>query len=483
MAQFECIQCEHAFASEKERPRCPKCMRVHGVRVVADLTRSERSGRARGIAALASLLVVFAVAVAWWTRSADLAGSAGERHAEVDVADALAGLGSEHESLAGCLHADEALAAWAVSVAESGAPLARASAIIQALRDRERLGFETGSLTEPRAELCKGVGASENFDEIKDKGRPVLYPLQVSVVVTGALRSLDVSAAVVEILGVSGLKSPLDPSGVLGYFGVVVDDGTGARVVFDPYGGRDEHPLSAKHQVLTDSQVVAAALGLQAITRLSAQGNAALALREVQVGLKLHRNSPVLRSIRAAALSANGGLNEAEQATRSALQLRPDAARHNQLATYLLERGRIKEATLAVGKALQLSPGFASAHLVLAGAHMAQGQLDEARQAVAQAEQLDAQVPGLLLTHAQLHAASGDIAGAVTYAERALAQQPAQPQLHLSLGRLYLAAGREEDARSSARRAIELAPKERRAQMRKVVVAVLGEGYLPDVEQ
>lgn len=488
--RFLCVQCDESFESGEERPRCPKCMRIHGIQPLgAGGTTTEGRSRA-GLYGLVGFVALAGVAAAVLLGRGDDGASEGA----AGVVAKLEVKGVDVGELSAVLEADEPIAAFAQkAIAGHGDPVARARAVSAGLRARaDKQAFVPWSLADPR-EAPPMVAAKVWSAIAEDGARQKLYPLEVSALAVAALRAVDVPAQVVEIQGYEGDRAPLDPSGCIGYYGVGVPaagagsdpkagpDATGLTV-FDPYGGRETTPKSGGVVPLSDGEVLAAALGLRALQAAVWKADSSAALVDVEAALSLWPNSASLRSARAVALAAGGGVREGERALEAAAQLRADAPRLNNLATYALQRGDVDTASKRVTGALERAPEFAAARVVLAGVHLAQGEPELAKAELDQAQRLDPDLPTLALGWAQYFAAKGDFDEAVRRAERAVELRSKQPLLHLTLGRLYRAAGRYDDLRRAARKALALTPQSRRSEMRQMIKAVLGPTALEEPE-
>ena len=319
-----------------------------------------------------------------------------------------------------------------------------------------------------------------------------MYSLEFCAALVAALRSAGASLAVVELQAGAGVSatSP-DPSGYLGYYGIAEQaDGERPPRLFDPFAAvaseaeaaveLEPLPVTANGQVLSDDQVAAAFLGLEALSQLRLEP--AVALTEVDAALRLWPRSAVLRSIHARVLSVTAGVSEAEREARAALQLRPDAPRHLHLATYLVEQGDVGAAQAELAQALVADSAFAPAQLLTAALSAAKGQVDEAKATVMRLIQTQPDLPGVFLTAAQIEAAGGDLPAAITLAEKALVQRPESPEVYLALAQLHLAAGDRPAMREQLRRLLAVTVPGRQAEVKAQLVAMFGAGALSEVE-
>jgi Flp pilus assembly protein TadD len=474
--QYLCVQCDEQFeVTQGDKPRCPKCLRVHGLRPV-DAAAPEADTRSRKWLWLGVVLVAAAVVFAV-SRRPDQAKPS-EPGAKLAVAASQ--LHSAAGDDAGLLEPNDAVAAWAKRVAGSaGSASERAGAVVKAIRARAQAqAFVPWSLVEARdaPEPLRPDAVLKAIE--KDGARQTLYPLEAVALATAALRTLDVGAFVGVVQAYPGDAAPPDASGRLGYFALVVRDGQREQW-FDPFGGRSGEPSPDARAVLDDAQAVAGMLALRAL-HAQARGDSAAALKLAQGALSLWPQSASARGVRGAVLLGSGGVPEGERELQAALQLRADPPQYNNLAMLRLAQGDADAAAKLVAKALEHTPDYAAAQLTLASVHMASGEQDLARAALERAERLDPAIPALPLTWAQYHMAAGELDQAIARAERAVELRPKNPQVLVMLGRIYREAGRYDEMRSMAQKALAVSSSAQREQVRQLIAQLLGPTALLD---
>jgi len=477
--KFLCVNCDETFDFEGEgRARCPKCMRVHGIREAAAAPGKQESGSRKwlglgvGVLALAGA-VTFAVfeqqrITPGVVESAPLSGSVIERQ--------MAALGIALGDLKPLLDQSDAVRAFAKKAAgDKDAPADQAARVVAALRERaSKRAFVPWSQIDPRDTLP--MTPEQVLAAISKDGAGLqLYPLEVATLATVALRTLDVSAMVAEIYAFEGDRSPLDPSGRLGYFGVALLDEAGkVSVVLDPYGGRQSQPKSSDVAVLNDLQTFGAALNLRALCRALRQLRPADALVDAKAAVKLTPRSASVRGGYAAVALSNGGVDEGEAELEAAAQLRRDSPRRNNLAVLLLAKGDAEAATKEIAQALSEHREFAAGHATLASIHLATGAREPAFNELKEADRIDPELPNLALLWAHYFATQGDLDRALEKAEQGVARRPNDAQAHLMLGRIYRETGRLDQMRRSAQRVLELVPSTQRAETEQMVRQLLG---------
>jgi tetratricopeptide (TPR) repeat protein len=357
----------------------------------------------------------------------------------------------------------------------------------------ERMHRQTRSWSLERPLRREVLTAKQIFAMI-DSGqeRSELYPLELATAMTALLRERGVKAMVAEVWEFDGARAPADPSGMLGYFVTAVYDEGGSEepsAYFDPWGGRRDVQLSAV-RVLRDTEVLAAALGTDALRIFSRSGDGAKALPMVETALRLDPVSPSLRDVNATILSESGGLAPAMAEFDAARQLRGDGPRQLNLVPILLAQAamlkangqeaaaeaQFNEGNRIVGEVIEKWPRYGRAHILLATIHLGLGELGRALVELEAAKALDADAPMLWAVWAQLDLAESDPVGAAAKIKHAVDLDPDNWQLRIQAARLLQATGDEEAARLNVAAALELVPPDKRTEVRDLVERMIGPG-------
>jgi tetratricopeptide (TPR) repeat protein len=478
--RYHCVQCDQEFemTESEDKPRCPKCLRSHGLRPIERAAAAPSRSQRTGSLVLLGLIVVAGGGGYWfWQKSHSAAKSA----AVLDAGDlrerARQAAGLDIGDAADLLTADDAIEAFAKKATDGKSSADdKAKAIVAAIQARaKKQAFVPWSLLEPRDTQAQ-TAAQTLAALAKDGARNQLYPLEVAALGVAALRSQDVPAQVVEVSGNGTERTPLDPSGRLGYYAVGVSStGSGAQLhAYDVYGGRATPIAPADTAALSDMQAVGSLLSLRALQRLVHAADLAGALQFADASTKLSPSSATTRGVRGAVLLATGGKDEGARELEAAAQLRPGAAQQNNLAMYALATGDSDRAAKLIAQALAGAPDYASGHLSLASVHLARLDRDLARGELTQAERLDPRLPALPMAWAELFASSGDLMQAQSRAEEAVRLRPKSPETHLLLARIHRQSGHYDAMRAEARKVLELAPASQKDQISQVLTAVLG---------
>lgn len=479
--QYHCVQCDQVFTLESsdDKPRCPKCLRQHGLRPV-EAAKAQPS--ARSAAPVIGLVVLLAAAGGGFAlyRNATTHPKGqvplSPINAEALREDAKAITGQDPEKLANLLEADAALKDFAKSATkgQDGAP-AQAKAICAGLAQRrEKQAF----VPWPRVEAREGspLTAAETWQAIqRDGARQRLYPLELSALAVAALRSVGVPALLAEVYRYPGEPAPLDPSGRLGYYAVALPkQGDAPAQVFDAYGGRTTTPSANDVRVLNDAQALGAAYALRAQAQADNAGDLKAGLSDSELAVKLSPSSASVRSVRASLLMATGGIEAGTRELDAAVQLRSDAARRNNLATLGLVTGNADSAAKEVAAALAEAPDFALGHITLATVHLMRGEQELARAELEKAERLEPDLAVLPQIWAQFFASANDIDQALAKAQEAVRRRPKDMQALLVLARVDRAAGRYDDMREQARKIMAATPPDQQERLKELLRGMLG---------
>lgn len=481
--KYLCVHCDERFEHEGEgKPRCPACMRVHGIEKVGPDPKAKERPKWLVPAVVAGVIAAVVAGYVVWARETPdtVSGDAPVEPLErSELLGYVRNAGAEVEdSLVGLLEADETIEGFAEeATGGAGSAVAKAEAVVEAIRARASAqAFVPWSTSSPRDTPLRGpVQTLEALRE--DGGRAKLYSLEVAALAVAALRAVGVPAMVADIYAFPGDRTPPDPSGHFGYYGIAVwqgEPGRGEPTILDPYGGRGTEPDADDVRVLSDVQVLGAALTHRAIHLLVHEGDSDRAFDLVQNALKLDRRSPHVRSVRGAVLLVSGGTEEGARELEAAAQLRPDAPRHNNLAGLALAQQDVERAAREVAAALERHPDFAGGHATLAAVHLARSEVDEAGTELRRAEELDPTLPTLPMLWANYHLATHEPDRAAEYAMQAIERRPHDWSVRLNAARVLRIAGRYDEMRRQARRILEDAPDGQERAVRQLIEQVLG---------
>ena len=476
--KYFCAHCDEEFVLEEAegKPRCPQCMRKGGVEPVQALAPEGRGSRPWLL--IAALVIV------------------------------VAGIGyGVHQSMAVTL--DETPPLRPLQARELSAYLARDQVRVGAYESMMMLPADFSGWPETAAETAAQMhGESSSWSLEQPLPREVLtadqtfammdaheervqfYPLELATAMTALFRQRGTKAMVAEVWEFEGARAPADPSGMLGYFVAAVYDDSGSEepsAYFDPWGGRGAVTVSSV-RVLRDTEVLAAALGTEALRIFARSGDGAKALPMVETALLLDPVSPSLRAVSAAILVESGGVVEAVKEFEAALQLRPDGPRQlNLVQLHLAQAGLLEmngqraaaeagfsKANRMVADVIEKWPRYGRAHLVLATIHLGLGESERARVELEAAEALDPDAPMLSAVWAQYHLAEGDPIAAAAKMTRAVHLDPDNWQLRLQAARVLQGVGDDEAAIENIDVALQLVIPGKRAEVRRFVERMMG---------
>ncbi|MEM7448363.1 MAG: hypothetical protein AAF355_08990 [Myxococcota bacterium] len=336
--------------------------------------------------------------------------------------------------------------------------------------------FRTWSLYTPRDTTFMNPAEVLEVLNAKDTARIKLYPLELALFGTVGLRQIGIDAMVVEILDYEGARRPPDPSGHFGYFGIAVPTSERSLEIIDPYRGSQSSPSGDSLRVLTDTQVLAAVRGHQAMYQLVHEGNGQTALDHVETALRLDPQSPAIRTVHAYVLIEAGNAPLGFEELETALRIRADAPRRNNMASMLLQPPNtdLERAQRLIGKALESHPDYAGAHANLAAIHLSKQEYGQAYSELQAAEQLDPSLLPLPLLFAQYHASLGEIEEASRRALQAIERAPHHWRTRLLAAKVLRFAGDYDGMRAQALEIMNLVPSGQKEAVRQTIRQLLG---------
>jgi tetratricopeptide (TPR) repeat protein/DNA-directed RNA polymerase subunit RPC12/RpoP len=479
--KYFCAHCDEEFTPEQPeaKPRCPRCMRRSGVEPVSEAPVPSASGRRASIIALVALAIVALGYAAYRYQSVALEETPPSR--PLDAAELAAYL--ERDQIDAGVHG----AMFSLPASVEGWPVDPNALTTELHKESSRWSLER-ALPRPVFSADETLAALQASEE-----RVELYPLELAVAMTALLRAQGVDAMVAEVWAFGEGEAPPDPSGMLGYFvcAVLTPATNEPAAFYDPWGGRGEVSPSAL-RVLRDTEVVGAALGIEAVRVFARSGDGGEALPMVETALRLDPLSPSLRVVHATVLVESGGVPQALQELGAAVELRRDAPRELNMAQLKLAEAGIlaangeggaaevalAEANRIVTGLIERSPRYGRAHLTLATIHLGLSDLDRARIELETAERLSPGSPMLWAAWAQYHLAVEEFDAAATTMNRAIALDPENWQLRLQAAGVLRAAGDAEAARKNGDEALRLVTPERRNELRSYIDQMMGPARL-----
>lgn len=487
--RYLCLSCDHKFEiadAANAKIRCPKCMRVTGIEALPEAGAKSISAAHQKWLVPALVLGALALVSGYvvWRKNTPAAVGETVRTSPLETAQLLGHLerlGVQDRTLA------SAFCEVQSTVQPEGADaVAKARDALQKFRAfSSARGFVRWSLGVPRETAPQNGCTVFSWVSAANAAKRI-YPLEAALALASWLRGAGVDARIAEVFAFPGDRSPPDPSGHFGYFGVTVrnqEDASAFDAFLDPWGGHSSTPEANDVRELTDVEAVGAWMNLKAIHLLVRETDLERAMETSSLAVRLNPRSPATRSVRGAILLASGGANEGLQEFESALQLRADPPRRNLLAGVFLAQGRGDEANREIGQALSDAPDYAAGHATLAALHLTSGNNDEALLELQTAERLDSDLHVLPGLWANYYATIGDSARALVYAQQSVLRNPSDVQTRFTAARIYRQVSRYDDMRREAREILARTPEARRGEMEQLIRRMLGALALEDPEE
>lgn len=313
-------------------------------------------------------------------------------------------------------------------------------------------------------QLAKGDGAQ-------------LYPLEVATVLAWYLGTEEIPVRVGERLGVRD-GTPVDPSGVIGRYVLVVGD---SKTVVDPFAPGDE--VAAKDvRVLEDTQVLGAWMGLHGARSFFGRGDVSSCVRWSDRSLKLDSRSATVRGLRGQCLMRVSGPDEGLREIDVALNLQRDAPRLRFMAEGVLlgVPPDLNRAVVFVDEALGLAPNYAELLAVRANLHLARGEIGQARPLIERAARLAPDALGVPLARAQLSIQSKDMASAIRFAKQSTEVQSHDWNRRMAAAAILRMAGDYDSMRKEARAILGMVPGAQKSRVEQMIKQFLGPTALDD---
>ena len=510
--QYTCANCEHVFESNDKKPRCPQCLRRHGLisddapaaagKGGAGKGGAATGGAAGGAAAPSSAGLFWAergrlvvLGVLFVVVTAGVILFLVSRRKKVDNGPRNVGMGPVSAAKLKAVARRRGSRLEVVHFAPDAAILAYG----KTLRNIQDGGVVAEKLLAPIRRAI-GIGpAPKGFLKVRAPGRVKRGPVLTAAQLFGALqkkepltvtsyelaslylaeaRAAGLHAVMAEIYGHKDLKGPADPAGFVGAFGVAIyrDNTFKDRplVVVDPARGKLN--ATREFEVLTDLRAAAEGLGHQALNLLETDNNAREAVQTMDAALRLAPQSATLLAARGMLLLKSGGIEPALDAFRAARSLREDAPRYLCVAVGLLGKRDTARALNNIDLALGRDPNYALGYAMKAMILLTQARADEAAGQLDKAQELDPTLPEVLQTRAMLLLSADKKDQALALLRQVIAAEPFDDQARFQLWRVLFVTGDTEAAAKAAKEWLAVVPSARRPMMRQQIEA-FKEGY------
>ncbi len=454
--QYRCTSCKETFdVPSGDKPRCPKCLRIHNVEPLK--SKRKKASQNRGpIIFFAIIAIGVGSYMAWYFSQGEDEEPEEERTVEIgplseeELRDYLKNRRVKGSDIVIPFAESDEVKAFAQKAARGKASDGeKAQALLDALRERVSDNHEHYISISPRG--SKILSPSETLAALQSDDPYEPYAFEIAALMVTACRSIGVPAVLAEVHQFANSKAPTDGSGVQGYYVAALPRGESYRrpILYDPTSGRFEDSAEAEAEVMTDGEAVSASMTLRALWEAAHNGNASRAERLSSKALDLRSGSATALAARGTVrllggggqLSAGAALEEYERA----LRIRPDPQRKVLAARILLAPKHPRRAEEMVRSALTEADECAAAHAILGLIHLSNQRVEEAQASLLTAEQLSPRDPHIALMWVQYHVAQQDLETAMEAAQAVVDRIPNDPQPRLMLAQILY-----EDARYDA---------------------------------
>jgi Tfp pilus assembly protein PilF len=459
---FTCRNCGTAFAVEEgEKPRCPKCLRVHGV----DGGRGEgEPSAARGRARpwmVGILVVAVGGAAGVYFALRPPRGKVGASGAGVDAAvvEALKARGIPESDVVVPVGESPALAeAGKQALAGKATPAEQAAALAAAAEGLLRAsGGRPGREDLLRTQLPRT--GPKAFEELQS-GVPGAYAIEITSILVSMARAAGLKAEAYELRTSPRPRLRPEPFPQLSDLGVAIlaSDPKAKPTVLDVQLGKI---VEAEGRVLSDVRLAGHLYSARA-GHFYLRGEGTRANRESEWAVKLDEESPAVTATRGVVLLAFGQNDAALAALRRASEIGGGGRWDLLVCMALLRAERNEEALPLCKRAADREPGQTGPLVALAYAYLAQGEVDKAMEVVERARKIDEDDPEVHKGLAQVFVAQGNAARAHEELSKALKLDPKTRGAHLMRALLAMKDLDFDAAVSALRQEVEVDPENER---------------------
>ncbi len=447
--KYKCIPCNHEFEAEDNiKPRCPRCLKINDVEKVelsADVSKKKFPYVPIAVLAVVGLVTAFY----FYTKEK------GEIQPQTELKDTKSlfdELGIPKEEAINPCEAGPKVSAFAKEAASGKKGSDGLEALYRGLIKLKEQGKwrphhqrEAAASRPLTAEKMSEAFLGDNKEPLQATS------YELSCFLYAAALSLDIDVSMVEILSFKGEKSPADPEGKLGRFGVVPASGTEAAnaPVFDPYGARAKDAAQADIAVMSQREAMAPYFAISALSLLNSN-NMSAAANLNDIAIKLDPQNPYYRAGRGIIFGNTGVASEALVEFEKALKARPDAVQKVNIAEILLLSNPFdKRPEIEVMAALSVMPDYARAHALMGMIHLMRDEKAEAETSLSIAERLDPNSPSIAMYWARYYATTMNSDEAVEKAKLAVTLSDRSVSALVALAGIYRGTARFDEMRST----------------------------------
>lgn len=501
--RYICANCDHSFETDDKRPRCPQCLRRHGLMAengksqpkagqgsndAKDKGAPSRSDGAKGApqdAGRRRLIIGAAVAVVLVGGGVGAYLGLRSKPADNGPKDVALGPVSAKTLLAVArrrgtpvtmvyFQADAAIRAAGRRYARNRDGGKVAAALLKEVR--QTVGAKGMHIRRPgRTKHGALLAASSLYAAIRAKDVVTVYSYELTSLYLALARAAGLHAVMAEIYRHSDRKGPADPLGHVGHFGVAIYTKASFKgrpvMVVDP--ARGTLNAAKEYEVLTDLRALAHGLALEALQLAENQSEAAAAIERMDAALRLAPRSATLLAAKGMFLLKSGGVAPALDAFLAARSIREDAPRYLLVAMSYTQKdaakGVMNRALSNMDQAISRDPGYALAYVMKADLLLRQGKVDLASSQLDKAQEIDANLVEAIQARALIQLAAGKKTSGVALLRKAVKLDPLDDQARFQLWRVLLQLDQPDAAKVAAKDWLAMLPSASRPQARQLM--------------
>jgi tetratricopeptide (TPR) repeat protein len=501
--RYTCANCDHSFDTQDDKPRCPQCLRRHGLLAEDGKSKASKDKKSKGTGgeegasgadSVRDVLrdrerrrLIISAVVAVVLVGGGVAAYFGLRSKPVDEGPKNVALGPVSAKTLRAVarrrgtpvatiyfQADKAIIAAGRRYGRNSDGSKVAAALLKEVR--RTLGPKGLRIRRPGRTKHGGLhSASQIFAAIASKDVITVYSYELASLYLALARAAGLHAVMAELYRHSDRKGPADPLGHVGHFGVAIyakAKFVGRPVmVVDP--ARGTLNAAKEYEVLTDLRALAHGLALEALQLAEKQSEAARAIEGMEAALRLAPQSATLQAAKGMLLLKSGGVDPALNAFLAARSIREDAPRYLLVAMAYTQKdaakGVMNRALSNMDQAISRDPSYALAYVMKADLLLRKGKVDLASAQLDRAQEIDANLVEALQARGLIMLASGKKGPGVALLRKAVKMDPLDDQARFQLWRVLLQLDQADEAKTAAKDWLAMLPSANRPQARQLM--------------
>jgi|GEM_PF-3835516 tetratricopeptide (TPR) repeat protein len=381
MSLYHCNNCQKSFEHSSGKPRCPDCLRQHGLEAATPSNKQKEKRKRRPTVGARrrlpwalglSCVVLLTLLALVFVRSRTDLPKPGQLAIldEVVLRQTLIQRGIPSDRLVNPFKPGDAVTALANAKLKEGDSKAKIKQLASAVAAQiKHLKVDLSGNFEHPVRGAEKLAAALKSGEAKR-----VFDLELAFLFSTILRQHGFAALIAEA---HSLEAPVRsaaangavgrylvvvyPKGKLGKTPLITLDPARATALPDWAGGGEDPDMESKADDATsldDASAVAHLMSLRALQWRRTEKRLPEAYEQVELAVRAASPSATLLMAQALVLATSGGMNDAVSKAQAALALRDDAPRNAGLGEILLGAGKAAEGLSRLENALKKDPAY-----------------------------------------------------------------------------------------------------------------------------